>query len=133
MGRLSSNQGNQVNTITITITRDHHDLIVKALDFYNEALKTRLTDKSWTANAEGQKIIAKTVFVGRVQFVHPAHGSSSLVTGRQFFSGWNTFGCIGRRNLRTGQSAGRGNSMIPLRMTAGQKRAASSGTPVSSG
>lgn len=50
-----------MNTITITITRDHHDLIVKALDFYNEALKTRLTDKSWTANAEGQKIIAKTL------------------------------------------------------------------------
>lgn len=49
-----------MNTITITITRDHHDLIVKALDFYNEALKKRLTEKSWSIQDEGQKIIATT-------------------------------------------------------------------------
>ena len=50
-----------MNTITITISRDHHDLIVKALDFYNEALKKRLTEKSWSTQDEGQKIIAKTL------------------------------------------------------------------------
>lgn len=49
-----------MNTITITITRDHHDLIIKALDFYNEALKQRLTEKVWSVQNEGQKIIATT-------------------------------------------------------------------------
>lgn len=51
-----------MNNITITISRDHYDLIVKALDFYNEALKQRLADQSqtWMIQKEGQKIIATT-------------------------------------------------------------------------
>lgn len=49
-----------MNNITITISREQHDLIVKALNFYNEAIIKRLTDKAWNSLAEGQKTTATT-------------------------------------------------------------------------
>lgn len=51
-----------MNTITITISRDHYDLILKAIDAYNESLKLRLTEqaKTWSVRTEAEKIIATT-------------------------------------------------------------------------
>lgn len=50
-----------MNTINITISRDEYDMIVKALDYYNEGIKQRLADKAqtWMAKVENSKIIAK--------------------------------------------------------------------------
>ena len=54
-----------MNNVTITISRDHYDLILKALDFYNEGIKERLANqaqislmkashqKEWTVTAVG--------------------------------------------------------------------------------
>ena len=35
-----------MNNITITISRDEYDTIIKALDFYNESIKQRLADQA---------------------------------------------------------------------------------------
>lgn len=49
-----------MNNITITISRDEYDTIIKALDFYNESIKQRLADQAqtWMAKQEGKKILA---------------------------------------------------------------------------
>ena len=57
-----------MNNITITISRDHYDLILKAIDYYNEGIKQRLADQAqtalmkdsekWTVSAVGNNLIA---------------------------------------------------------------------------
>ena len=35
-----------MNNITTTISRDHYELILKAVDYYNESIKQRLADQA---------------------------------------------------------------------------------------
>ena len=51
-----------MNNITITISRDEYDTIIKALDFYNESIKQRLADQAqiWMIKTEEKKMIATT-------------------------------------------------------------------------
>ena len=49
-----------MNNITIAISRDEYDTIIKAIDFYNESIKQRLADQAqtWITKQEGKKILA---------------------------------------------------------------------------
>ena len=51
-----------MNTITITLSRDHYDMIVKALDFYNESIKQKLSAPSAVRapKERAKKVIATT-------------------------------------------------------------------------